>query len=160
MANGVLQTRSDDSEAARTITLSIQDVRAAARLLALIVNEPGRSKQITRSAMIGRAQSTFANRRRRTRLFGSRIFGEPGWDILLTLYITEQISRRMTLNRLIAFSRVPMTTALRWLDRLEKDALILREEHPTDARSYFVSLSEQGRRALDEYFSEMLINEI
>jgi DNA-binding MarR family transcriptional regulator len=159
MADSVFQKAPDERDARRTITLTGQDVRAAARLLTLIANGSDRTAQVTRSAMVDRAQSTFLNRRRRVQLFGAPIFGEPAWDMLLTLYITEPTTRRQTLGRLVAFSGVSMTTALRWLDRLVADGLIQREDHPTDARTFFISLSEAGRDRLDAYFSETHINE-
>jgi DNA-binding MarR family transcriptional regulator len=96
------------------------------------------------------------NRRRRNQIFGSNLFGEPAWDMLLSLYITEAMGPRNTVGRLVAFSGVSMTTALRWLGVLEANRFIERVDHPTDGRSALISLSQTGLTALDAYFSETL----
>jgi DNA-binding MarR family transcriptional regulator len=155
--------RSTTPDELTTVVLSEQDLRDAARILATLINFGGSSQALkadnlrsepTRRMMVKRARTTFLNRRRRGQIFGAKLFGEPAWDMLLSLYITEAIGPRNSVGRLIAFSGVSMTTALRWLDVLEKDDLIERTEHPTDRRSAIISLSDRGRTVLDAYFSE------
>jgi hypothetical protein len=96
-----------------------------------------------------------ARQRRRTHL-SPAIFGEPGWDMLLSLFISEFEGPRLSVGRLTALSGAPATTALRWLDYLEKERLVSRERNPTDARSDFIGLTDKGRTTMEQYLSETL----
>lgn len=159
----------DDSEgsaAPKTITLSDREVRAATCLLNALVGDD-RGKELTklaqenirtignvdRATLIDRAQQTFVNRARRSRNFNGVMFGEAAWDMLLALYVTEH-SARHTVTGLVNLSGVPPTTALRWLDFLEKkEELVIRRPSLTDGRVYLVELTDKARNALDAYFS-------
>jgi DNA-binding MarR family transcriptional regulator len=46
------------------------------------------------------------------------------------------------------------STAMRWIEFLAGRDLVRREDHPTDKRRNFVSLTEKGRHLLDLYLSE------
>jgi DNA-binding MarR family transcriptional regulator len=84
------------------------------------------------------------------------MFGEPAWDILLTLYTQdEQIDP--TVTSLAAVISAPQSSTIRWLDYLEGQRFIVRESHPTDRRSAIARLTNDGRRALEGYLSEVLI---
>jgi len=49
-------------------------------------------------------------------------------------------------------SRIPLTTVLRYLTRLEKDGLITRRVDPNDRRRVFVALTSDGYRRLCQSF--------
>jgi predicted transcriptional regulator len=162
-----------DADKERTITLSQNDVRAARRLLKLLLQEDlkiadvqqlGESVRpagdISRAALVERAREEFGNRRRRTTIFERSMFGEPAWDMLLALYILDVSGQRQTTGALMQFSGAPVTTARRWLDYLVENGLALRSHHPTDQRIMFVSLTEKGRSALDLYYSETVETEV
>lgn len=70
-------------------------------------------------------------------LFGDGL-GEPGWDMLLALYIARGEGYRLTISNLCNESGVPPTTALRWVERLVETGQALKTAHPTDARCTFV----------------------
>lgn len=153
----------------KTITLSNRDFQAVARVLNLLVGAGSRRQEdcaaignhLTPSAstpirdlLVDRARQEFANRARRSRIFGGAMFGEGAWDMLLGLYVAERSGTRHTVSRLTEISGVPSTTALRWLDFLEnKEHLVGRRASPTDKRVFFVELTDRGRAALDLYFS-------
>ena len=155
-----------DKDDLRTVTISARDARAAARVLAAIVDQPiavestgdeeETAPQVTPRMLLARAKKIFEDRRRRANFFDAGMFGEPAWDILLALYISEQEGVRQTITRLTEYVGSPMTTILRWIYALEKRGLIARESHPTDLRKIFVEITEAGRDALDSYFSETL----
>lgn len=105
------------------------------------------------SALMRRARDTLANRRRRQDIFGRAMFGEPAWEMLLLLYITEP-GPRQSISRLADESGASRTTALRWIDYLEGQGLIRREAHPNDRRVAFVQLTEKGRESIELYLSE------
>jgi DNA-binding MarR family transcriptional regulator len=152
-----------DAEAERTIVLSRKDLAAARRLLARILGEEGKpalelSTRIvddqTRAALIERAREELGNRRRRAAQFGSSMFGEAAWDMLLALYVLDVSGQRQTVGSVMRFAGTPTSTAKRWLDYLAAHDLVRREEHPTDRRTAFVSLTPKAREMLDMYYSE------
>jgi len=160
----------DSSETVlRTVTLSDREIRAAAKLLNVLVGvEDDRGRELTRIAekggvrgshhdhrfLVEHARQTFANRAQRTRFFNNAMFGEAAWDMLLALYATEQSGSRHTVSGVVNLAGVPPTTALRWLDFLEQEQLITRKPNPTDRRVSYVGLTDKAREALDAYFSE------
>jgi len=95
-------------------------------------------------------------RRNRTRHFNKAMLGEPAWDMLLALYVTESSGPRKSVSRLSSMSGAPATTALRWLDYLAKEQLVARSPNPTDKRVEFVMLTDKGRSTLEQYLSETL----
>ena len=171
MTDAMFHKPRPQTDSSKTVTLSERDVRAAARVLSLLVGTPslfgdederpeqGTRSQASRSELLAAASKTFLNRRRRCQHFGQGMFGEPAWDMLIALYIMEPSSARNTVGRLLTYSGVPSSTALRWLDYLEIHQLASREAHPTDRRTAFVEITDKGRQALDAYFSGTLAAE-
>lgn len=92
------------------------------------------------------AASLYELRRKRDAASGRRgLFGEPGWDILLDLYIAEQRRTELQVSSVCLDSGVPSTTILRWIARLEGEGLVYRTADTADARRRHVHLTEQGR---------------
>ena len=81
------------------------------------------------------ARSIIQARAARRRFFDSELFADPAWDMLLELYALEGEGLRISVSKLSLAAGVPCTTALRWLDKLESESLLVREEDPTDGRS-------------------------
>lgn len=99
------------------------------------------------------AREHYQSRRRRDKIFGSEgLFGEPGWDILLDLFIAAKEGRRISVMSACIGAAVPSTTALRWISALEREGLLLRQDDPNDARRTYVDLSPRGYMAMVEYF--------
>jgi len=87
----------------------------------------------------------------RREFFEPRILGEPGWDILLALYVNDHERRRLSVRALAGVARVAATTALRAIAHLEELELIRRLPSTTDQRIVQIELSERGRASLDAY---------
>ena len=147
---------SSSGETADSAKFSEKDREDAARLLALIVGgeRARRIRLLQSTSEIARA--ILVDRKRRSRIFNEGMFGEPAWELLLNLYVMDQDGPRLTIGRLIESSDLPQTTALRWLQYLQDQDLIVRREHPGDARTSFVSLTNKAREALDLYLSDSL----
>jgi DNA-binding MarR family transcriptional regulator len=148
------------------VPLSRQDIQDAARLLRLLTEapeaiflqpssavEPGHI--VPRETLLKLARKELRDRRRRSQLFDDSIFGEPGWEILVHLYI-EQQGARFHIGRLAKHLRVPESTTLRWVKFLHEQGLIHRNAHPTDLRLSVLDLTTEAINALDLYFSETL----
>ncbi len=83
-------------------------------------------------------------RRRRERTFSVNYFGDAAWDILLELERAQRLGHNLAITDIGVESRIPLTTVLRYLTRLEKDGFIDRKIDPTDRRRVFVTLSQLG----------------
>lgn len=145
------------------IVLSEKDVREAARLLRLLSSAvaeqsgqvAGGQEPTSRDELILRARIVLNSRRRRTQYFNRAMFGEPAWEVLLALYITELSEGPQSIGRIADWIRAPLTTVARWIDYLEKERLISREAHPNDKRVIVIRLSEKGRELMDAYLDAM-----
>jgi DNA-binding MarR family transcriptional regulator len=91
-------------------------------------------------------------RRNRDRFFPMEIFADPAWDILLELYAAELGQHRITVSCACAGAAVPATTALRWINTLEENQLVQRTNDRFDGRRIFLSLTDDGLAAMNDYF--------
>lgn len=146
-----------------TIGLRIADLRGLRNLLRELLGEidaavadkglayvfePDRSAELRTVA-----ERIVKARRERIPLFSKSMFGEPAWDMLLELYLNKDRGRRHSVGRLCELSGAPPTTALRWLDYLEKAKFVARESNPTDRRTQFVEITDKGRTMMEQYLS-------
>jgi len=163
LTDAIDQDRDDlRQEAGKTVRVSHRDVAEARRLLSLLADvDSGRPSEAEAAAptqkippadLLGRARAILAARRQREALFGKTIFGEPAWEMLLLLYLGASESRR-TLGRLGKLAGISKSTALRWIDYLDRQGLVRREPHPTDKRAVFVELTRKGREEIGVYLS-------
>ena len=66
----------------------------------------------------------------------------------------------LTQKELLALVDIEQATLANTLTRMERDGLIIRKEHPADARARTIHLTEQGHSIRDEaYQTAMQINE-
>ena len=108
-----------------------------------------------RELLRGYANQIRFSRDLRRKTFDPNLFGEPAWDILLSLYIIDGDRRRLNARELSKHANLASTTALRWLDYLEEQELIARKTSKFDRRVIYVELSHKGRSAMDHYLMEM-----
>ncbi len=85
--------------------------------------------------MLEGARQEFTNRAARSQFVNSDMFGEAGWDMLPALYVAEQSAARHTVSGLLSLSRVRHTTALRWLQYLQREELVTRQANPPTSAS-------------------------
>ena len=108
-----------------------------------------------REILRGYADQIRRSRDLRHKSFDRNLFGEPAWDILLTLYTIDGDRRRLSTRDLSKHANLALTTALRWLDYLEEQGLITRKPNPFDRRVVYVELSDKGRDAIDHYLVDL-----
>ncbi|MEM1195873.1 MAG: winged helix DNA-binding protein [Pseudomonadota bacterium] len=100
------------------------------------------------------ARTAYAKRRKRVSIFGDpELFGEPGWDILLDLYIAQAEQKPVSVSSACIGSASPPTTGLRWLGVLADQGLVERKHDPEDQRRVLVRLTDKALEAMDAYFS-------
>ena len=112
-----------------------------------------------RTDLLALARGIYRDRRVRETFFDKqRIFGEPGWDILLDLYIASFDHTNVTVTSACAAANVPVTTALRWLSLLEKDGLVVRSPDARDQRRMFVSLTPRATELMNDCLDQIAEN--
>jgi DNA-binding MarR family transcriptional regulator len=129
----------------------------AAELAAIITradNDPG-SAFMTDKGTAALARGIIRARTQRAKFLPPTLFAEPAWDILLELYSADLAQQRMTISDICVAARVPATTALRWLATLEASNLVLRRPDPLDGRRSFVELTDDGQRAMHDFFQSI-----
>jgi hypothetical protein len=103
------------------------------------------------------AERLLRRRRQREAFFGKHLFADPCWDMLLDLYVSRKKRLRpMSVSSLCIASAVPATTALRWIDTLVQEGLVVRQPDPRDKRRVLVSLTDEGSDKLDKLLTDWL----
>lgn len=103
------------------------------------------------SKLSRRAETLISLRTARAKMFDTSLFGEPAWDILLVLYVAAAKGERLLTKCCCLSIDCPQSTALRHLKELVRRGLVSRERSLSDRRSTYVSLSEQGKAAMECY---------
>lgn len=92
--------------------------------------------------------------KRRTHLPGE-LFGEPGWEMLVDLFIQNHLGRSISVSSLCQAANSPNTTALRHLGLLEKYKLVERYPASHDKRVIYVKLTTEGYVRLGTHLAEV-----
>lgn len=100
------------------------------------------------------AAELFKMRRARNREIPADLVGEPGWDMLLALYIEAPAG--LPLSSICHAAETPGTTGLRWIGALAECGFVNREPHYRDRRVTLVSLSDSGRLMVERSIKAML----
>lgn len=103
------------------------------------------------------AEAIFLDRQRRAKFFPTVPFADPAWDLLLDLYFRAAKDEIVTVSNACMAAGVPTTTALRWIDILIDLGLVIREADVADRRRILLTLTEDCRESLRDYFIEMLL---
>lgn len=95
-------------------------------------------------------------RMKRNALIGARLFRDPAWDMLLELFAAHENGRRISVSLLCSASGVPLTTALRQLQRLEDFGLVTRHGDTSDQRRCFVLPTAKAMAGMESVITAML----
>jgi DNA-binding MarR family transcriptional regulator len=121
-------------------------------LKSMVDRSRGKDKQETTEADV---RAILWARRQREFVFGKDLFADPAWDILLELYAAELGQRRVPTSELAVAAGIPLTTALRWVNKLETEGLITRADDPLDRRRVWIALASRARPLMSSYFSQV-----
>jgi DNA-binding MarR family transcriptional regulator len=94
-------------------------------------------------------------RRLRNRHFPESLFGEPAWDMLLELLHAGIEKRELTVPQLCEAVGVPGAIALRWLNSLANEGLVVRRPDPQNSLSEIVELEPRTRAAFHRYAEDL-----
>lgn len=107
--------------------------------------EPSPAEALPPAELLAEARRVSASRRIRDRVFGRDLFPNPGWNILIELFIAGEEGRNVTIKSACVAAGVPQSTALRHIAHLIEVRLATRAQHPSDARSAYLKLTDRGR---------------
>lgn len=93
-----------------------------------------------------------ALRSSRSDLFGSRVFSDPAWDLLLAAFAAYLQTKKLTISEFCSSFEMPPSTAHRWMKKLIDDGLLERRGDPFDARLTWLDLSSKAIDGLNRYF--------
>ncbi|WP_244646859.1 MarR family winged helix-turn-helix transcriptional regulator [Sphingomonas sp. CFBP 8760] len=116
------------------------------------MDEPAAPPQ---SPRIDAVRELIDQRRLRHRFLPSELFHEPAWDMLLVLYVCWHENRVINVKALVGLVGAPVTTGQRWIDHMSKLGLVIRTADMIDRRRIEVSISDTGRRLLEQYLGEI-----
>ncbi|HEY1604300.1 MAG TPA: hypothetical protein VGF77_01730 [Allosphingosinicella sp.] len=134
--------------AAREILLEVEILLQ--RLMHLTAPPPDEQ-----TALLLSARQLYRSRRLRDRVFGTTLFADPAWDILLDLFIARREGRKVTISSACAAASAPTSTAARHIAHLVQKRLVARVSREEDARSSYLELSGAADRKLTQLFREM-----
>ena len=139
------------------VPLDSSDRSALARLLSRVLDSD-RPRPITQNGEDGRAtlaKRLIDQRRQREQFLPAEYFGEPAWNILLTLYWARHSQLRLSVSAVCASSGAPSTTALRYITHLLGTGEIAKERHPHDRRVWWLSLSDEANCKIGQYLDRI-----
>jgi hypothetical protein len=105
------------------------------------------------NTMMGQVSSMISARRHRSEYFRSDLFADPAWDILLDLTRARLEDRRICVSSLCIAASVPATTAIRWINTLTEEGLLMKLRDPTDGRRVFVTLTASAAASMQRYLA-------
>jgi DNA-binding MarR family transcriptional regulator len=113
----------------------------------------------TDKAALGQlAQEIVLLRKRRAAAFGnSDLFGEPAWEIFLALYAAHEAQHKLSVTGVCEEARLPLATAIRWIEKLEKDGWVYRAPDPVDRRRSWLILSERALNVMRDYLAGLTL---
>jgi DNA-binding MarR family transcriptional regulator len=96
------------------------------------------------------AHAWIRGRKARDKAFGTDLFSDPAWSMLLDLYVNGHAGRTVSVSSLSIGANVPLTTGTRWVALIERAGLIRREADRFDRRRTLVSLTQDGLEKVND----------
>jgi DNA-binding MarR family transcriptional regulator len=93
-------------------------------------------------------EGQFRIRRLRARHLQGLSLGEPAWDILLDLAVAHYWRRETSVTSLCIAADVPSTTALRWINSMTREGLIVRRPCLRDGRRSYLAIAPASYQAM------------
>lgn len=80
----------------------------------------------------------------------------PGWRIVLELYIAGCERSRLSVSDIWHMTNIAGATSLRWLKLLEDKGLVARSPDPADKRRIWLHLTEEGNHAVTSVVEDLI----
>lgn len=114
-----------------------------------------RSPDASDPIALANAKATLRRKLLRQQLLGyPELFGDPGWEMIVDVFIHELERKQLPVTSLCVTAGIPMSSALRLAQRLVDAELLIRVPDPYDGRRSFVKLGPGIAQRLRAYFGE------
>ena len=124
-------------------------------------NKVLRSSNIDQKTIIRTARQLFEERQLRAEhLPLSDLFGEPAWDVLLFLFVSQAQGKGAKIEGLAIAARMPVTQALRWLERLEQREMVFAFRDEENEGEVFLRLTSKGHSAMSQYLHQIALRKM
>lgn len=97
-----------------------------------------------------RAKNLLRLARERTLVLGRKYFDDPSWHALLDLYVRESEGRLTSITSACSGSLAAETTALRHIEVMTNDGLLVRMPDAADKRRIWIGLARRTRENLTD----------
>ncbi len=101
------------------------------------------------------ARSILSQNQIRKKLFSNNLFGDPGWYMLLELFVQYLEGTKISSKSLTISADCPPTTALRYVGLLEEAGLVTRTSSTDDRRFTLVELTQEGFFAVGSFLEKV-----
>ena len=91
-------------------------------------------------------------RRMRERHFGTELFGEPAWDVMLQLMIARIDDKELRLSELAGNPASPAVVTRHYVEELIEAKLVDRFDNAEDERDFYLTLSSEAARRMAELY--------
>lgn len=91
----------------------------------------------------------------RARVIGGKILGDPAWNILLDLLLASLEGRQVAVSSACIVAGVATTTALRLVNRMVDDGVLVRIPDESDGRRHFLAIEPAVEQALKAYILDL-----
>ncbi|MGV3511249.1 MAG: hypothetical protein ACO1OX_04505 [Novosphingobium sp.] len=112
--------------------------------------------EISQDQVLQYAKEICAFRRKRGNWLPQDLFGEPAWDILLELFIMRMQGQSARVKTACIASGVPATTALRWINLLERKGLVSSYADTVDHRVRWICLNDEPYQKLFQMLADQI----
>ncbi len=92
--------------------------------------------------------------RSRAAAFGSHLFSDPAWDLLLQLYAAELDHRDRSLSELIAAMAMPRSVVARWITALVDAGLVVANGNPQTADCLSISITQDAAARMERLIAQ------
>lgn len=95
-------------------------------------------------------------RQQRKLYLPNELFADPAWDMLLDLLHAEITKRKVSVSSLCIASAVAASTAVRWINSMVDQGVLIRQPDPSDGRRIFIELAPEVSAGLRRYFVDVV----
>jgi hypothetical protein len=100
-----------------------------------------------------RASALLAERRRRDTTLPNELFGEPVWDLMLSLFVAQKTGQDVHQTEAIRFARVADTTGLRLMEQLVSAGILVRTRRSGNRKDWSIRLSADCEAKLESFLA-------
>jgi hypothetical protein len=102
---------------------------------------------------VDKARRIQSQHRLRDEVLGAELFGDPGWDLMLDLYIAQASGRPVSITSAAIGSGKPISTGLRWVKLLIERGRVVRVADPNDRRRFYLHLTSPAVNAMEDFLA-------